>query len=245
MQESNRPAIVTFGEEEQRKTEPFFPSNMTEQHFTNMQANTDEEFWDNQSTLPGFQGVTVDDHEHTATKLLYNFLQIEFDFAGKRIVDIGCGVGRLFPVFIGGNARSISGVDISLGMLKVARFKHPHPFISLHKLTASNLVEFTNSQFDISVICTTFCHMSSDEEVKQAISESCRVVAVGGLVIVIEPLTINSFRAFEHSKTYLRPKQFLTDEFVKHNTNLIYQSRECFGALHNIDSYKTILVYSK
>jgi len=221
------------------------PKHNTNQFFTQKMFNTEEEFWDNQSTLPGYQGVTVDDENNSSTTALYNYLNLEFDFTNKTIIDIGCGVGRLFPIFLDSQAAAINGVDFSLGMLKIARFKYPYKHIGIYKLSADNLIEFGDGSHDVSMVCCVLGHIVDTEQLANTIKEICRVTKKDGIIIVIDTLTTTGFKCFNHSRLVVRPKSFITSLFEANNVSLFSQGRECFGHPEKPDSFKSILVYEK
>ena len=45
--------------------------------------------------------------------------------SGKRILDVACGTGVLFGDYLARGAAEITGVDISMEMVKIAREKFP------------------------------------------------------------------------------------------------------------------------
>lgn len=64
--------------------------------------------------------------KHHAIALTFPFLQsFDFDPLGKRILDIGCGMGRLFPGFKELGFAEIWGIDISREMLERGRMMCP------------------------------------------------------------------------------------------------------------------------
>ena len=40
---------------------------------------------------------------------------------GDSVLDVGCGTGRLFPYYLKRNVSSITGIDISSGMIEAAK----------------------------------------------------------------------------------------------------------------------------
>ena len=51
------------------------------------------------------------------------------DFAGKRVLDLGCGFGWHCVYAIEHGATHVTGIDISEKMLEEARKRNPSPFI--------------------------------------------------------------------------------------------------------------------
>ena len=44
---------------------------------------------------------------------------------GVRVLDVACGTGVLFPYYLERNVNSITAVDLSIEMVKIAKSKHP------------------------------------------------------------------------------------------------------------------------
>jgi ubiquinone/menaquinone biosynthesis C-methylase UbiE len=73
------------------------------------------------------------DPEQNETKNLRKFI----DVAGKRLLEIGCGEGRLTWRYAGA-ARSVTGIDVDRNALRVATYDRPEDL--------ENKVHFINSQ---------------------------------------------------------------------------------------------------
>jgi ubiquinone/menaquinone biosynthesis C-methylase UbiE len=89
------------------------------------------------------------DPEYTETKLLRKFA----DFAGKRVLEVGCGEGRLTWKYAA-STKLVIGVDPDRNALRVASYDRPSDL--------ANIVGFANAQaehlpfhketFDIAVL---------------------------------------------------------------------------------------------
>jgi len=220
------------------------PSHITDQHFSDKQAATDEEFWDNQATLPGYQPVVVDDDNHTSTRMLYNYLSTQINFRDKIILDVGCGVGRILPIYIEFGAREIHGIDISHSMLKIARFKHPHPHVMLYKMNSNNMYGFSDNFFDLTMCITTLAHIGNDDDLSQTVHEIVRVTKPDGYIVVIEPMSFNLVMNYPHSRMTMRPSQGYLHLFKDGTTN-VHSSRECFGSPDHQDAWRNVMIFRK
>ena len=70
------------------------------------------------------------------------------DFAGKRVLDLGCGYGWHCKYAAGHGAVSVLGTDLSQKMLDAAREKNPHPAIEYRQGAMEDL-DFPAGGFDV------------------------------------------------------------------------------------------------
>jgi len=102
--------------------------------------------------------------------------------AGERILDVGCGTGSLQLVLAGNQPTlAVTGVDLSLGMLGVARGKLG-PRAPLVAGRAEQL-PFRSEYFDIVVSCNSFHFWRKPQE---ALLELSRVLKPGGRLVVTD-----------------------------------------------------------
>jgi len=97
--------------------------------------------------------------------------------SGERVIDIGCGTGRLLERI---TANLKVGVDYSLEMLKVARKRNKDFFLvrgDAHRLP------FKDNLFDCGVISLGLRHFENPEV---ALKEARRVLKKGGKLVVLE-----------------------------------------------------------
>jgi SAM-dependent methyltransferase len=97
----------------------------------------------------------------------------------KRILDIGCGSGRLFPLYYSLQVNEVVGQDIAEAALNIAKQRYNYPnFILLNK-TIENF-DFPESYFDLSISNRTLQHIppESIESVIKAICHSSRFVYI-------------------------------------------------------------------
>jgi len=215
------------------------------QFFTPKPAKNIEQFWDNQALLPGYQGVVVDTEDNLSTQMLYNFMTTQFNFKDEIILDMGCGVGRLFPVFLNFGAREIHGVDLSINMLRIARFKSPQDNVYLYKLDIKDMGAISPSKATIVLSSSVLCHIMDDIALEAAITEMDRICTINGTIVICEPMSITSNITHKHSLMKTRPASLYKRLFCAYNLEEIHCSRECFGQIDHIDSIRTVLVYRK
>ena len=93
------------------------------------------------------------DPERNETKYLHKFA----NFAGKRILEIGCGEGRLTWQYAK-ESRSTIGIDLDRDALRVATIDRPSDLTSkIHfSLAKSEQLPFSNDLFDVAIFAWSF-----------------------------------------------------------------------------------------
>lgn len=111
--------------------------------------------------------------------VVYGLSQHDFTVIGnalikigaKKILDFGCGSGRLFPLYLQKNADEIVGIDISENTLKIAHERYPSEKI---KTFAKSIFEinFPEKHFDF-INCTRVLQHMKNTEIEEVISRLC------------------------------------------------------------------------
>ena len=96
-------------------------------------------------------------------------------------LEIGCGFGRLSPIFARASQRH-QAVDINTDALAIARQTYPAVSFELGSATA---LPFRDGQFDFVVTWTVIQHVPPDR-IQAACEEIKRVLAPGGLLLTCE-----------------------------------------------------------
>lgn len=89
------------------------------------------------------------DPERTETKVLHKFA----DFTGKRVLEVGCGEGRLTWQYAK-STRTTLGIDPDLGALRIAKVDRPLGLAdkALFACADSQYLPFSKETFDIAVL---------------------------------------------------------------------------------------------
>ena len=98
---------------------------------------------------------------------------------GKSILDVACGTGVLIPDYLARGASSVTAVDLSPEMVKIAREKFPQENVSVLCGDASD-TDFGRS-FDCIVIYNAFPHFADPEKL---ISHLAGFLKPGGTLTV-------------------------------------------------------------
>lgn len=105
----------------------------------------------------------------------------------RRVLDFGCGVGRVTQAMAPEYFETAEGVDISPRMLELARkFNEGNPARRFHLNLASNLALFEDDRFDL-VYSTYVLQHTPPGLIRGYVTEMVRVLAPGGLLLVQLP----------------------------------------------------------
>lgn len=99
--------------------------------------------------------------------------------AGKRVLDVACGTGVLIPDYLKRNVASVTGVDISPEMVKIAREKFPQENVTF--LCADVEEANLDPVYDCIMVYNAFPHFP---EPMQLIRTLSGLLAPGGTLTV-------------------------------------------------------------
>ena len=98
---------------------------------------------------------------------------------GEKVLDLGCGNGRLYQLFMGQNI-DYTGVDFSENFIKIAKEKYGDHF----KIADILSLPFSSQYFDSVWSIAVLHHIPTKELRKRALSEIKRVLRPNGRVIM-------------------------------------------------------------
>ncbi len=103
--------------------------------------------------------------------------------AGKHILDVACGTGVLFGDYLKRNVASVTGVDISSQMVKIAATKYPDSNISV---ICADVQDYDfGEKFDCIMIYNAFPHFPEPDKLfarlSQLLKEGGRVTVAHGM----------------------------------------------------------------
>lgn len=102
---------------------------------------------------------------------------------GDRILDFGCGNGRLLEL-IGDKNMQYHGVDISEKLIEIARCKYHGNHISFQKISSSPSLSFEDNFFNVVYSIAVFHHFPGQEYQLHRAKELYRVTKPGGKIII-------------------------------------------------------------
>ena len=96
---------------------------------------------------------------------------------GADVLDVACGTGVLFPDYLARNVGSLTGVDISPEMVKIARSKFPQVQVYCADVEEADL----RKKFDCIVVYNAFPHFPDPEHLIEVL---CNLLKPGGTLTV-------------------------------------------------------------
>jgi len=98
---------------------------------------------------------------------------------GKEILDVACGTGVLIPDYLARNVKSVTAVDISSEMIRIAQSKIPQENVHILCADVEN-AEFEH-KFDCIVVYNAFPHFPDPERLIKILASHLRP---GGILTV-------------------------------------------------------------
>jgi ubiquinone/menaquinone biosynthesis C-methylase UbiE len=168
----------------------------------------------------------------------------------KAIADIGCGTGRHWAKILQMHPLSLTGFDVSQGMLN--KLKEKFPDAHTHKITDDLLSNMGDAAFDTILSTLTVAHI---ENLEHALGAWCRILKPNADIVISDfhpkLLAFGGKRTFKHSissiKDVLQENGFRLvteeeigiDETVKHyytkqNALKIYERFKGFPVIYGI-----------
>lgn len=109
------------------------------------------------------------------------------DFAPKRILDMGCGIGTsTVPAATAFPDAEVHGVDVGASMLRYAHARAEHLGVAVHfSQQSAESTDFADGSFDLVFSCVLF-HETSQSAMMNILAESRRLLRPGGLAVHLE-----------------------------------------------------------
>jgi ubiquinone/menaquinone biosynthesis C-methylase UbiE len=120
--------------------------------------------------------------------------------AVRRVLDYGCGTGRTARLIAGHYGVTVTGVDISPAMLRLAGQDHPHPKVEHHLLGDERLAFLADNSIDAAMSCFVFINIAEKTELREIAADVRRVLRSGGRYVIMDsnPETTGiRFRSFQ------------------------------------------------
>jgi SAM-dependent methyltransferase len=117
------------------------------------------------------------------------------DLAGRRVVDVGCGTGRMARWFAsqsGGNAREVVGVDFSPSTVEAAKNETPSELSNVRYVVGdvvAGIDALSRETFDDAIVLGCLSVACRDlSSLERAVKNVAALVRPGGRLLLLEPI---------------------------------------------------------
>jgi 2-polyprenyl-3-methyl-5-hydroxy-6-metoxy-1,4-benzoquinol methylase len=143
--------------------------------------------WKIATHAPGSREFFAETEAYRFEKLHYLPLLVDFSgYRGKKLLDVGCGLGNDIARFAQGGA-SVTGIDIAPHAIELARQNFAQRGLEGEfRVMNGEALDFADESFDV-VYCHTVLHFTP--EPRRMVEEIYRVLRPGGEAIL---MTVNS-----------------------------------------------------
>lgn len=141
-------------------------------------------------------------------EILFSKLLDKTILQNKAVADIGCGTGRHWPKIFQKRPLSLTGFDVSEGMLN--KLKEKFPDADIHKITDDLFSTIGDDTFDVIVSTLTIAHI---ENLEQTLLAWCRILKTNGEIIITDfhpkLLAFGGKRTFRYNNMKLAVRNFV------------------------------------
>jgi ubiquinone/menaquinone biosynthesis C-methylase UbiE len=128
--------------------------------------------------------------------------------ANKHVADIGCGTGRHWATISERKPTSLTGFDVSAGML--SKLNEKYPAAHTYQITDNTFSNINDASYDIIISTLTVAHI---ENIEEALGAWCRILKDNGEIIITDfhpdALASGGKRTFKHGNGQIAVKNFV------------------------------------
>ncbi|HTE00449.1 MAG TPA: class I SAM-dependent methyltransferase [Mucilaginibacter sp.] len=139
---------------------------------------------------------------------LFPKLLAQTSIQNKAVADIGCGTGRHWPKILQQQPLSLTGFDVSEGMLN--KLKEKFPGANTYRITDDLFSTVANASFDTIISTLTVAHI---ENIETALQAWCRILKADCEIIITDfhpkLLAVGGKRTFKHNNEQLAVKNYV------------------------------------
>jgi ubiquinone/menaquinone biosynthesis C-methylase UbiE len=115
------------------------------------------------------------------------------DLSGKRVLEIGCGEGRLTKQ-LGPLCASVMAIDPETDAIQLAIAANKFTNVTFQTADVLDL-PFDDQSFDVIIFSLSLCCVEPESNMRSAILQAIRVLRKGGYLLNFMPSTIRNFDA--------------------------------------------------
>jgi ubiquinone/menaquinone biosynthesis C-methylase UbiE len=179
--------------------------------------------------------LMLDLDEALFTKLLSNI-----DLRNKTVADIGCGTGRHWNMLLAKQPLSLTGFDVSEGMLK--KLKEKFPQANVCRISDDLFNNVPDAPYDIIVSTLTVAHI---EDIGKALNAWCRLLKPKAEIIITDfhpkMLAFGGKRTFSHNSHRMAVKNYVyhihTIKSILHENGFSVAAEEEFSVDETMKHY--------
>jgi ubiquinone/menaquinone biosynthesis C-methylase UbiE len=185
-------------------------------------------------------------------ELLFSKMLGTMNLENKQVADIGCGTGRHWPKIFKKNPASLTGFDVSPGMLEKLKDKFPE---ANTRVIADDLFSnIKDSTYDVIISTLTVAHI---EYIDDALLAWCRILKEDGEIIITDfhpdMLALGGKRTFSYQNNRVSVRNFvhttalIRQILLKKNFQLVYveELKVDESVKHHYLSQNALPVYEK
>ncbi|WP_214073076.1 class I SAM-dependent methyltransferase [Mucilaginibacter sp. dw_454] len=139
---------------------------------------------------------------------VFGELLAELNLKGKQVADIGCGTGRHWPKLFKSEPATLTGFDVSAGMLR--RLEEKFPQAKTYQITDNFFKDIADASYDAIVSTLTVAHI---ENLEEALDAWCRMLKPDSDIIITDfhpnALAFGGKRTFKHNSDSISIQNFV------------------------------------
>ncbi len=141
-------------------------------------------------------------------EILFTNLLHKTEIQHKSVADIGCGTGRHWSKIFQLQPQSLTGFDVSQGMLD--KLKEKYPAAHIHQIKDDLFASIPDASFDIIISTLTVAHI---ENLELALQAWCMILKAQGEIIITDfhpnLLAVGGKRTFTHNNRSVSVRNFV------------------------------------
>jgi len=141
-------------------------------------------------------------------EIVFSGLLDDVDIKNRRVADIGCGTGRHWARILQKDPESLTGFDVSTGMLNKLNQKFPEA--KTHVITDNNFSTVDDGSYQVILSTLTVAHL---EDIEEALESWCRILTYNGDIIITDfhpdALSFGGKRTFRHHNGQIAVRNFV------------------------------------
>ena len=200
---------------------------------------------ENYDAQPGNLMLDLDKH-------IFLELLDEIVIKNKNVADIGCGTGRHWGDILKNGPTSLTGFDVSAGML--GKLKNKYPFAQAHLINDNLFSAVPDAPFDIILSTLTVAHI---KDIETALSSWCRICKEQADIVITDfhpdALAFGGKRTFPHGRVqisvenYVHPVPVIKDLLLKNGFRVVNKVAKSVDETvkHYYEQQNALHVYEK